>query len=119
MHVAGQKSESLTRFDSRSDEDDLADLILTQRIHGHRDREIGLARTGWANAERQIILANRFDVLELARRTRMNSAGSVEDVDATVGRFGFRAVRFRAWPAANNDSVVRLWRRSRETHAES
>ena len=92
VHVAGQEAEPLARFDRRPDEHDLADLVLSQSIHGHRDGEVRLARSGRPDAERHIVLANRFDVIELTGRAWVNLLGSVKDIDAAIDRIRLRAV---------------------------
>ena len=47
--VAGQEAEPLPRFDGRTREDDALDLLVPQRLHRHRDGEVGLAGAGRAD----------------------------------------------------------------------
>ena len=68
--VAGQKAEPLAGFDRRAGQDDPLDLAAHQQIDRGGNREVGLAGTGRAETEHQLVLAHRLDVGGLPRRAR-------------------------------------------------
>ena len=67
---AGQEPEPLPRLDGGPGQDDAADLLALQRLHGLRHREVGLARAGRADAEHDRVLFDRVDVRLLAEGLR-------------------------------------------------
>ena len=68
--VAGEEAEALARLDRRAGEDDAVDLLRLQRLHRERDREVALAGSGGADAERDGVRAHRVDVALLPRGLR-------------------------------------------------
>ena len=64
--VAGQEAEPLAGLDRRAGEDDPLHLTGLQRLHGHRHRQPRLAGAGGPDAERDDVVADRFDVALLA-----------------------------------------------------
>ena len=66
----GQKTERLARFHRGARENDAVDLLLLQRRHGHRDGQISLAGAGRADAEDDVVLLDRLDIIPLAQRAR-------------------------------------------------
>ena len=71
LHVAGKKTELLARLHCRTREDDFAAELVLQRIHGERDGYVGLAGSGGAEGERQVILGEAADhacLVGVARR---------------------------------------------------
>jgi hypothetical protein len=75
----------------------LADLLLLERLDGRGDSEVGFAGAGRAAAEHEVMCANGFDVLGLARRFGPDDATGLADID---GRRA--AVRWSAGDLANN-----------------
>ena len=61
-HAAGQEAEPLARLDRRAREHDALDLLLHQRAHRQRHRQVGLAGAGRADAEDDVVLADGVDV---------------------------------------------------------
>ena len=59
---AGQEPEPLARLDRGPGQDDALDLFALQRLHGLRHRQVGLAGSGGADAERDGVLVDRVDV---------------------------------------------------------
>ena len=61
LQVAGQEAEPLAGFDRGARQDDALDLAAHQHIDRGGDGEIGLAGAGRAEAEHQIVVAQRAD----------------------------------------------------------
>ena len=60
--VAGQEAELLAGFDRGPAQHHPRDLVLHQRRQRHRHRKVGLAGAGGADAENDIVVANRVDI---------------------------------------------------------
>ncbi len=74
--VARQEAEPLARLDRRPGEDDPVHLLCLQRLHGERDGEVGLARAGRPDAERDHVVGDRLGVALLAGRLRVDAAAT-------------------------------------------
>ena len=72
--VARQEAEPLPGLDCGPREDDPADLLLGERLHGERDREVRLARSRRADRERHRRCADRVDVRASASRSSARSS---------------------------------------------
>ena len=77
----GQEAEPLAGLDRRPREDDPPDLALGERLHGERDREVGLAGPGRADPERDRRGADRVDVALLRHRLRRDLLAAVPPDD--------------------------------------
>ncbi len=89
--VAGEEAESLPGLDRRSGEDDPVDLPGLQRLHRERDRQVGLAGAGRADAEGHRVGRDRVDVAPsvrpvFGRTVRPASERSSSEVSTSEGR---------------------------------
>ena len=66
VKIAGQKTQRFAGFDRRTGQNDATDLFLVQRRDRHRHGQIGFARAGRADAERDVVLADGIEVFFLA-----------------------------------------------------
>ena len=92
-HVAGQKAQLLARFDRGPRQDDALDALRLQRRHRHRHRQIGLARSGRADAEDDVVAADRLHVrasAPSARRDLLAAAGADDDRLQHIADLGLR-----------------------------
>src|SRR5215207_2001295 len=80
LEVAGEEAEALAGLDRGAREDDAADLLLRQGLHGHRDGEVRLPRAGGADAEDDVVGLDGLDVAALVGRLGRDLllAGGVE-----------------------------------------
>ena len=83
-HVAGQEAEPLAGLDRRPRQDDAVDLLALEHRDGMRDREIGLAGAGGADAEHQLMALERADIGVLRGGARAHRA--LAQVDLLEGR---------------------------------
>src|SRR5688572_3566960 len=74
LEVAGQEAEALARLDRWPRQDDAIDRSLRQHRDRDRDRQIGLAGTGGADAEHQLLVVQHADVFRLRRRAWRDQA---------------------------------------------
>ncbi len=81
MQIAGQKAETLPRFDRRAREDNAVDLFIPEGRHGRRHREKGFARSGGADAEGDGVVFNRVNVFLLADRFGLYRLALARDAD--------------------------------------
>src|SRR5271166_2296521 len=65
LHIAGQKPEPLTHFDSRPSQHDPAHPLVHERRNRHGDGQIRLSRSGGPEAEHQIVALNGFHIAAL------------------------------------------------------
>ncbi len=68
--VAGQEAELLAGLHRRAHQQDAADLLALQRVHGAGHGEVGLAGAGRADAEVDVVVEDRLDVALLVRAAR-------------------------------------------------
>jgi hypothetical protein len=69
LQISRQESERFASLHRGPRQHDPADLLLLQRSDCHRHGEICLARPGGPDAEDDVVLLNRLDVMSLALRT--------------------------------------------------
>ncbi|MNH12414.1 hypothetical protein D3C79_719530 [compost metagenome] len=72
--IPGQEAEFLTGFHRRAGQQDAADLLALQGIHGGGHREIGLAGTGRTDTEADVVAHYVGDVLGLVRAAGLDEA---------------------------------------------
>ena len=70
LERAGQEAEPLAGLDRGAGEDDAPDLLVEQRAHRQRHREVGLAGAGGADGEHDVVRADEVDVLLLGGALR-------------------------------------------------
>ena len=76
LERAGQEAEPLAGLDRGARQDDAADLLVEQRAHRERDRQVRLAGAGGADARTRCRCSRTsVDVLLLRRRPWARSAG--------------------------------------------
>ena len=80
-HVAGKEPEPLARLDRGPGEDDPRHLPLVQRRDRERHRQVGLARAGRADPERDRAAADRVDVCLLRHGLRRDLLAPVAPDD--------------------------------------
>ena len=68
IQIARQETELLARFNSRPRENDAAHFFLHQGTHRHRHRQVGLTRSGRADANHDVVRLDGFDIGFLRRR---------------------------------------------------
>src|SRR5438552_2822842 len=66
VEIAGQKTERFAGFDGRAGQNDTRNFLLLEGLCGHCHRQVSLAGACRADAESDIMLADRFEVLLLA-----------------------------------------------------
>ena len=66
--IARQEAELLAGLDRRAHQDQPLHAVVVQRIDRHRDREIGLAGAGRADAEIDVVRGDRVQITLLVRR---------------------------------------------------
>ena len=93
LQRAGEKSEGLAGFHCGAGQDDAADLFLLEGGDGHGHGQIGLAGSGRADAEDDIMLADGADVIALSGRLGNDRCFARGADDAFGGEFGDAAVR--------------------------
>ena len=74
LQVARQEPELLAGFDRRARQDDAADLLGQQVADRLRHRQVGLARAGGADAEDDVVLLDRLEILPLVDALRVDAA---------------------------------------------
>ena len=62
MRSPGQEAETLARLHGGARQDDARDLALDEGRHGHRHREIGLARPRGTDGDHQIVTADGVEI---------------------------------------------------------
>ncbi|MNN28240.1 hypothetical protein D3C81_1418020 [compost metagenome] len=72
--VAGQETELFTRLDRRAHQQDAAHLFALQRVHGAGYGQVGLAGTGRADAEIDVVGQDFLDVALLVEPARADVA---------------------------------------------
>jgi hypothetical protein len=85
--IARQEAEFLASFNGWTSEQNTADLLALQRIHGSRNGKIGFTRTRRAHAESDVVVEDVSNVLRLVRRAWLNNAAFGFDID------GFAIIR--------------------------
>ncbi len=95
LQIARQKAERLAGLDRRARENDPRDLLLLERLHGHRHREISLARAGRADAEDHVARLDRAQVRALPGRLRDDRRALRRGQDFRVEQFVQPRVRLR------------------------
>jgi len=91
---SGQKSEILPGFHRRPRQDDAPDALAGERIHRRRHREIGLAGAGRPDADDDVVIGDRAEVLALAGGFRLNHPPQARQNDLHEVRGG-RLATFR------------------------
>src|SRR6266487_4565948 len=61
-----QKTQSLARFHRRPRQNNAVYLLRQQRAHGHRHRDVCLARAAWTDPKHHVVLLDLFHVAALA-----------------------------------------------------
>ena len=87
LQIAGQKAELLARFHGGSGQDDAVDFLGSKRSDRHRDRQIGLARTGRTDRDGDGVVLDRGAVALLTHRFRLDGL-TLRRHTNTVGREG-------------------------------
>ena len=74
LERAGQKAEALAGLDRGARQDDAADLLVEERAHRERHRQVGLSGTGGPDGEHDVVRADHVDIALLGgslRRDRL------------------------------------------------
>jgi hypothetical protein len=67
MSPSGQEAQPLAGLDRRAGQDQPADLLVEQRPHRQRHRQVGLAGAGRAHREHDVVAADQVEVLLLGQ----------------------------------------------------
>ena len=70
--ITGQETELLAGFHRRAHQQDASHLLLVERLHRSRHRQVGLAGAGRADAEVDVVVADAGDVALLIEAARLD-----------------------------------------------
>ena len=100
LEIAREKAERLASLHRGAREDDALDPLPGQRLHRLGDGEIGLAGAGRPDADHDVVVADRLEIVALALGLRHDRAAQPRQHDLPVarrrGELGRRSLRGQA-----------------------